>query len=265
MNNQRTVAFLDILGFRQMIMDTPLSELVEKYERRIAEVESMRHPMFKKSEVPTLFSEHPKHSPLCEQHVFSDSIILVSTDNQAISALKLLIHAWRLSQAFIAFKMPLRGGIAFGELYSNPLRHICVGKALTAAYELEQMQAWIGVSIDRTVEDAFPELFSAEVASLGLLEDVFLRYNVPMKDGVFKELRTLNWRFNLIVEEGTRSLFVNSGPADVMQKVVNTLDYAKAVVRSGRVYVSDQSKLPVELRSMWIGNKEPPFKHGDDL
>lgn len=265
MNNQRTVAFLDILGFRQIVMNTPLSELVEQYERRIAEAERMRHPMIEKSEEPTLFLEHPVHTPLCEQYVFSDSIILVSTDNQAISALKLLIHAWRLSQVFIAFKMPLRGGIAFGELYSNSLRHICVGKALTEAYELEKIQAWIGVSIDRTVEDAFPELFSAEVASLGLLDDVFLRYNVPMKDGASKELRTLNWRFNLIVEKGTRSLFVDSGPPDVMQKVINALDYAEAVVRSGRVYVADQSKLPVELRSMWIGEKEPPFKHGDNL
>ncbi|MDH2916961.1 MAG: hypothetical protein PXX77_08815 [Gallionella sp.] len=265
MTNQRTVAFLDILGFRQMVMNTPLSELVEKYERQIANAESMRHPLFEKSEVPMLFSEHPAHTPLCEQYIFSDSIILVSTDNQAISALKLLIHAWRLSQAFIAYKMPLRGGIAFGELYSNPLRHICVGKALTVAYELEKIQAWIGVSIDQSVEDAFPELFLADVTKAGLMDDLFLRYKVPMKDGTSKVHRTLNWRFNLIVEKGTRSLFVNSDATDVRQKVANTLDYAETVVRSGRVYVADQSKLPVELRSMWIGGKEPPFKHGDDL
>ena len=263
-NNRRTVAFLDILGFRQAVMNTPLSELAEKYERRIAEADAMLHPIAQGLGEPSLFSSHPVQTPLCQQFVFSDSIILVSTDDQATSALKLLIHAWRLSQAFIAFKMPLRGGIAFGELYSNPLRNICLGHALTAAYELEKSQAWIGVAVDQTVEDVFPEIFSANT-SLGLLDDIFLRYKVPMKDGSFKELRTLNWRFNLIVEKGTRSLFVESGPPDVMQKVTNALNYAEAVVRSGRIYVADQSKLPVELRSMWVGGKEPPFKHGDDL
>jgi hypothetical protein len=52
---------------------------------------------------------------------------------------------------------------------------------------------------------------------------------------------------------------------DVMQKVANTLKYAEIMVGSGRIYVADQSNLPVELRSMWIGGKEPPFPHGDNL
>jgi hypothetical protein len=264
-SSRRTVAFLDILGFRQAIMNTPLSDLAGNYERRIAEAEAMLHPTGQKSGEPSLFPEHPVQTPLCQQFIFSDSIILVSIDDQAISTLKLLVHAWRLSQAFIAFKMPLRGGIAFGELYSNPLRNICLGRALTEAYELERSQDWIGVAIDQTVEDAFPEIFSAESTKLELLNDVFLRYKVPIKNGAFKDSRTLNWRFNLIVEKGTRSLFVESGPPDVMQKVDNSLKYAEAVVRSGRIYVADQSRLPIELRSMWIGGKEPPFEHGDNL
>lgn len=264
-NNRRTVAFLDILGFRQAVMNTPLSELADKYERRIAEADGMLHPSGQESGESSLFPDHPPHTLWCQQFIFSDSIILVSTDDQATSALKLLIHTWRLSQAFIAFKMPLRGGIAFGDLYSNPLRNICLGRALTAAYDLERSQAWIGVAIDQTVENAFPEIFSTENTSRGLLDDIFLRYQVPMKDGTSQDFRTLNWRFNLIVEKGTRSLFVESGPPDVMQKVANALKYAEVVVNSGRVYIADQSKLPVELRSTWIGGKEPPFEHGDNL
>jgi len=201
--------------------------------------------------------------------------------------LKLLVYAWRLSQSFIAFQMPLRGGIAFGELYSNPLRNICLGHALTTAYDLEQSQAWVGAAIHSSVEEAFPKLLSPDNEYHGLLDDIFLQYSVPMKPvpmkrifsriwtalrhsvpvqcGTSMRLRTLNWRFNLVVEKGTRSLFVSDGPPDVMQKVANTLKYAETVVGSGRIYVADQSSLPVELRSMWIGGKEPPFPHGDDL
>lgn len=263
--NNRTVAFLDVLGFRHAVMKTPLSELAATYERRIAEAEALLHPVHYKSGEPSLFPGHPAKTPLCQQFIFSDSIILVSIDDKEISALKLLVQAWRLSQAFLAFKMPLRGGIAFGELYSNPLKNICLGRALTAAYELERKQAWIGAAIDRTVEVAFPQILPEEGASLGLLDDIFLRYKVPMKDGTYENYRTLNWRFNLVVEKGTRSLFVENGAADVMQKIANTLDYAETVVKSGRIYVADQSALPVELRSMFVGEIEPPFLHGDNL
>lgn len=262
---RRTVAFLDILGFRQAVLTTPLTELAAKYERRIAEVDAMNRPAGWVSGTPSLFPNHSPNTPWCQRFVFSDSIILVSDDDTAVSALKLLVYAWRLSQSFIAFQMPLRGGIAFGELHSNPLRNICLGRALTTAYDLEQSQAWIGAAIHSSVEEAFPEILSPDNEYRGLLDDIFLRYPVPMKDGTFQRLRTLNWRFNLIVEKGTRSLFANDGPLDVMQKVGNTTKYAESVVSSGKVYVADQSNLPAELRSMWIGGKEPPFPHGDGL
>jgi hypothetical protein len=133
------------------------------------------------------------------------------------------------------------------------------------AYELEQAQAWIGVALHPSVHEQFPDLLPSNEAPRGLLDDIFLKYPVPMKDGSSQNLRTLNWRFNLVVEKGTRSLFANDGPQQVMQKVNNTLKYAEAIVRSGRIYVAEQSTLPAELRSMWIGGKEPPFPHGDDL
>lgn len=263
--SRRTVAFLDILGFRYAVLTTPLPELADKYEQRIVEADGMNRQMSLGSGTPSLFPSHPPNAPWCQKFVFSDTIILVSLDDSAVSALKLLVYAWRLSQSFIAFQMPLRGGIAFGELYSNPLRNICLGRALTTAYDLERSQAWIGVAIHSSVEEAFPEFFSLENENYGVLNDIFLRYPVPVKSGTSEYLRTLNWRFNLVVEKGTRSLFASDGPPDVMQKVVNTLKYAETVVRSGRIYVADQTNLPVELRSTWIGGKEPPFPHGDTL
>lgn len=41
---RRTVAFFDILGFRQTVLTTPLSDLAAKYERWIAETDAMNHP-----------------------------------------------------------------------------------------------------------------------------------------------------------------------------------------------------------------------------
>ncbi|MCG2722158.1 MAG: hypothetical protein L6290_09120, partial [Thermodesulfovibrionales bacterium] len=95
--------------------------------------------------------------------------------------------------------------------------------------------------------------------------NVFLRYKVPLKENKSQLLHTLNWRWNMIIEKGTRSLFSDSKDKSIQEKVANTLDYAKSVIDSKQVYVKDQEKLPIELRSFYVGSSEPPFRHGDDL
>lgn len=262
----RTVAFLDILGFGAKLDNMPLLELANIYERRILESQFINRPFDSTGNTPSLFKDHPSDAPWCAQYVFSDSIILVSHDEDIMSCMKLIIYAWRLSQNFIAFGMPLRGGVAYGEMYSNPNLNIFLGKALAKAHDLERCQNWIGVAIDTSIKERFPKDFEIfEDQEYQIFDDLLFEYPVPFKDGTTRRLRTLNWRWNLIVEKGTRSLFSNSEDPKIVEKVCNTLKYAEAFVQTGRLYVQDQGKLPVELRSIWIGNKEPPFKHGDDL
>ena len=52
----RTVAFLDILGFKAKLFDTPLFELVYGYERRIHESHFMNRPFDPTGQTPTLFN-----------------------------------------------------------------------------------------------------------------------------------------------------------------------------------------------------------------
>jgi len=262
----RTVAFLDILGFRTKLFNTPLLELARAYEKQILESHFMNRPFDQTGNTPTLFRDHPTNLPWCSHHVFSDSIILVSHDKDIMSCMKLLVYAWRLSQHFMASGTPLRGGIAYGELYQNENLNVFVGKALAKAYELEGCQNWIGVAIDTSVIEKFPEVFKViDKDEYPVLSDVLFEYDVPLKDGTTKRFKTLNWRWNLVVEKGTRSLFSKSDDSKVIEKVSNTLKYVEAFVKKGRIYVKDQSNLPVELRSYYIGTKEPPFEHGDDL
>jgi hypothetical protein len=257
-SNGRAVAFLDILGFKNALEQITLSALAQKYENLIRLAETLNRPVSHPSSQPTLFQEYENGSALCERFVFSDSIILVSLDEKPINVLKLLVHAWRLSQVFLTAKLPLRGGIAYGELYTNPTLNVCLGKALTKAYELEKRQDWIGISIDNSIVENFPDLFQ------GLLNDLFFEYQVPCKNKEKVLFRTLNWRFNLVVKNGTRSLFDQTDLPDVQRKQKNTLDYAKAVSESGRVYVKDQEAFPLELRTFFVGDTEPPFLHGDE-
>jgi len=262
----RTVAFLDILGFRAKLLSTPLLELAQDYEKRILESHFFNRPYDSSGNTPTLFKDHSKDVPWCSQYVFSDSIILVSHEEDIMSCMKLLVYAWRLSQHFMAVGTPLRGGIAYGELYQNQTINVVLGKALAKAYELEECQNWIGVAIDISVVERFPEVFNLfDRDKYPVINDLLFEYAVPLKDGTTRRLRTINWRWNLIVEKGTRSLFSDSDDPKVIEKIRNTLKYAETFVQRGRVYVEDQSNLPVELRSYFIGGKEPPFEHGDDL
>lgn len=260
---KHTVAFLDILGFNKKIYELNIEELASKYERLIDTAEALNKPISDEN-LPTLFPDHKNHEALCIKNIFSDSIILISRDHTQHSALKLLIYAWRLTQVFIAFDMPLRGAISYGNLYTNLEKNITLGEALTKAYDLENKQQWIGSIVDNEMIDSMPELFQ-QINSVPILSDIFFTYNVPFKDGSFHSHHTLNWRWNMIVKNGTRSLFSKSQDSVVTEKVSNTLAYAKSVVDSKRVYVPSQEQLPVELRSFWVGDQEPPFEHGDDL
>lgn len=263
--NYRTVAFLDVLGFKQMINETPIEELANKYENLIDTAEALNRPSLSDDQsLPRLFPNHKRNMPWCIKNIFSDSIILISYDNTQLSAMKLLVYAWRLTQVFIAFKMPLKGAITYGELYTNPQKNITLGKALTCAYELEMKQQWIGVIIDNNMKKYMTDLFY-DIKNTPILDDIFWEYDVPFKDGSTKKFHTLNWRWNMIVKDGTRSLFSGSDDTGVSEKINNTLAYAKSIVDSKRVYVQNQDQLPVELRSFWVGDQQPPFKHGDDL
>jgi hypothetical protein len=161
--------------------------------------------------------------------------------------------------------MPLRGAVTFGEMYINLSNNIYLGKALTRAYDLERRQQWIGVAIDKSLPDAFSEMFKVISDKNNILSQIFLKYDVPFKDKTNDKLHTINWRWNLVVEDGTKSLFLQKEDKNVLEKINNTLQYAKYVISTKKVYVQDQKNLPIELRSMFIGSSEPPFKHGDDF
>lgn len=263
MNNKRTVAFLDMLGFKHLLSTESISSVAEKYSRLINTTNIFNRNFFAEHSEPSLFETPIGEEGYCIKRIFSDSIILVSHDDTEESCLKLVIYVWKLMQASLSMGMPFRGGISYDEMYVDEFQEIFLGRALTKAYELEGAQEWIGVAINEEIEKQFPTLFTN--AKTPFLDNIFLKYPVPFKGGSTRNLRTINWRFNLIVEKGTRSLMPISNDKNVIKKIENTLAYTKSIIDSGAIYLSDQASAPIEVRSFWCGGKEPPFPHGDDL
>lgn len=259
----RSVCFIDILGFRNMVDSVPLSELATMYQNIFLTVEGCMRPRLAFPGLPSLFPEHTQGQPYCIGTIFSDSFIFVANDSSTASCLKLLVFSWRVLQALLAQRVPVRGGVMCGQLYTDQTRGIIIGPALTEAYELEKRQDWVGVALDPSVEQAYPALFGPPYRDMAEL--LFPTYAVPIKSGPPASMRILNWRFNLVAKHGTKALFHASDRSDVRRKISNTLEYARWVVDGGKVYAVDQSEYPVELRTFWIGETEPPFLHGDEF
>lgn len=268
----RTVGFLDILGFRRKLLTMPIEQLVRKYQQIIVATDQLNRPltsMVKSTSEDTLFPDHPSDQPWCIRKVFSDSIILIAHDDDDESCLKLLIYAWRLSQVFLAADLPLRGGIAYGEIYADVENDAYVGGALTSAYDLQRNMDIITVAIDSTVENRHPRVFA--FFKDYPLSCLFFEYPIPLKDNTRRTLHTINWRWNMVVKAGTRSLFPPPGSTEAQLKIDNTFDYVRAFLLKTHAKPLTQG-LPLEFGIFWVGasvtshqSSSAPFQHGDDL
>jgi hypothetical protein len=279
---QRAVAFVDVLGFRAKIFTVPLDKLATDYERAIAQIRALNQPLVPAPGEVHLFPTEAPSDRWCIQYIFSDSIILIALGDDDRNTLKLLVYVWRLTQALLAFGMHPRGAIAFGEMHVNEPQGVFLGKALTEAYLLEQRQDWIGVALDPSIERRYAHLVNAIASPANGQPSFLARHMVPLKRSrprflapalrllpllsyERQSLVVINWRWNFVAKAGTRALLPASERRTVRAKVANTIAYLKRIVSSGRLYPTDQARVPVELRTFWVGDEEPPFRHGDDL
>lgn len=266
---KRTIAFLDVLGFRKMVETKTADSLGAHYELVNDRLEETNKPLgdLYKS-LPSFFPDIFSKEEYCIKHIFSDSIILISNDETEQQCLALLIYALRTIQHMLMYGMPVRGGVVHDEIYLNINKKIVVGKALTRAFDLELCQNWIGTAIDNSVIEAYPNLFNGKGPYPDILVNLFPEYEVPMKSGPKQKLRTLNWRWNLFVDTGTRSLFEESVDLTVQEKVNEALKYAKYIRDANKAYPADQESTPVEVRKIFRvfgppGTDTPT--HGDEF
>jgi len=263
---KRSVAFLDVLGFRRLVETTPADDLGNKFVK-LTDVlfQHLNKPMVPNHQSPRLFPEHAPGLLWCTSHVFSDSMILISHDDSESDCLKLLVFVLRAMQVMIASNLPVRGAAAFGEMFVDLDRRLFLGRALTTAYDPEQRQDWIGVTVDESVPSAFPSICAGKNAPI--LEALFPKYEVPLKSGTASSFRTVNWRWNLVVEKGIRSLFHLPSDWAERRKVLNTLEYARFVRSAGLAYPENDENVPLEVRAFFVGAGPPPprYQHGDEL
>lgn len=132
------VAFLDVLGFSNLVFSSNTKSIEEYFEYIQAD--------FKNQSV--------KHD--FKYLLISDSIV-ISCDNTELNFRSLVKILSRIQSKLLSKQILIRGGISYGDLYINKTKNIVVGPALINAYNLEKRAVYPRIIIDRKFINYFEE------------------------------------------------------------------------------------------------------------
>lgn len=160
---QRFVAFIDILGFRNLLIRSPdLDEFVKKYT-------NVFKPL--KNEIQTLGIKHV---------LFSDSLFLAVDNRSLDEQLKsLVLFSKKLISRSIDSGLPVRGSISYGNVLWDG--DIVVGMPIIEAVEQESIQDWIGIILSPNCMDYCVK--QGEIISQLVAERLIIKYDkIPIKN-----------------------------------------------------------------------------------
>jgi len=226
------VAFLDILGFKNLVMNNTISSLFQVYDQFLKRMENSKtfselsysHESFRNSIINSLF--------------VSDSLILWTEDFSQISLYKLTgLVSMLIAESFLQ-GTPVRGAIDLGEIAVRTTwtNQTIVGKGLTNAYESEESQEWAGCLVSERCIEQFNKL--ADIQD-GLKNDylfdinLLIHYPIPVKGEQSKNNAAVNWTYLInkeflskeIIAESFNKYNKDSNDNRTQKKIDNTLKF----------------------------------------
>lgn len=226
--NKVFTAFLDILGFKEMVLNNSHSELEVIFEKTINQTLEFINK--------TSIKAYSKINSSSKTNflMVSDSIIIWSDDDTKESFLGVVTATTYLTTLFMVNGVPLRGGISFGNItaYKNRDNLNIFGDSIVNAYELERNQQWSGVIIDHKCLELEGIKKSEELAFMKAGMSI-VEYYVPMKSGPLKTHYVCNWAMTLkkydIDKESIREYFSEHNKKidnwSVKTKIDNTIKF----------------------------------------
>lgn len=176
-SHNRFVAHFDMLGMKQTVLRNvdeawgALSDINEA-RKRIYEIsfEIKDRNQFVADRVRTFF--------------FSDTVVIFTMSDEPEDLYAILILSSELFSNSLHRRVPLRGGIAYGEFFFNLEESLFLGIPLVKAYKIGECAQWIGIVVDQIV---------AEKAKLYPIGEEIIQWDVPQKDNSIKREFVLNW------------------------------------------------------------------------
>ncbi|MDD5338085.1 MAG: hypothetical protein PHG35_01545 [Dehalococcoidales bacterium] len=221
---ERYIAFLDIMGFKNLVLTNEHEKIKGKLDSLYSIIKRIEndfhHP--KISKIPDLNID--TGNSIIKPVIFSDSIILISNDDSIVSANSIIISICRIFSKAIKFVLPIKGAVAHGKFSASANEPIYFGKPLIDAFELQRELSFYGVVLHHTMEKKLREIDSGYFSNMELIS----KYPTPTKSGIINHY-CVNWAYlfsdEFIIELSNRLYDDVSGKPRLY--VDNTLEFAK--------------------------------------
>jgi hypothetical protein len=239
MKNKKFVAFLDILGFSELVKNNSHDYLVKEFKKFlfINQYNLARGRINNNAkDQDEIFNTDISRVNLIS---ISDSIILYTNDDSIYDFIHIIDATSTLLNTSIQNGFPLRGGLTYGNLssilknnqsstldYQN-YNHILVGKALVKAYELEKIQEWSGCVISDECLNKYEKKEDFAIIKYLKLNYKIIEYVVPIKNGN-KKAYVINWVNEKINKIDVKKAFQKHNKSineKVEIKISNTLKF----------------------------------------
>lgn len=246
------VAFLDILGFKELVTNNTHEELKHIYNVVIEKsLDKVANGLEKGILDTQIFKADVNFLTV------SDSIIIWTDDDSYASFVSIVISVWSAMAEFFIEGIPLRGSITMGPLTTRSTSRMknnggtlssvnIFGKSLVNAYKLESEQEWSGCIIDNKCIEKFNDDCNRLGAPLNLiqLEDmsVISLYTPPKKKGSIEQQYVVGYPTNFydldisVIRHIFGKFNKNADNWAVERKVLNTaLFFSQQQKSSGRI------------------------------
>ncbi len=235
----RFVAFLDIMGFEDLVSRNDhmlVLKKMEEFSQVIKEPERFaKDDMVVKGDLPYIRTVF-----------FSDSILLVSSDDSKMSANILISFVQWMFPIAVRMKIPIKGAIAYGKQTADFDNSLHFGKPLIDAYELQNEILLYGVVLHHTME----QYLRAKKMMIEIENTDLYKYEVPIKAGKINHY-IVDWlaTFDRIKDERykkdefLRELY-ESVSGSPRRYVDNTISFIKWLVEYKEKRKEEKSKEP---------------------
>jgi len=208
---KRWFAYFDLLGFANLVRTSEIESVLPIYETVLETIEE---------------KVNPKKAKGIGYSWFSDTFIMFSKGS-SLEEFSLIEQVSRLFfQKLILNKIPVRGSISYGKLYTQQEKNIFLGEALMDAYEYGENQNWLNFVITPSAYEALKNLdFPMEERAY---------YRLVKENGVIEHPNNKNV-FAYAFNNGTvnlqnpllTSLYAMklSSPEEVSDKYENTINF----------------------------------------
>lgn len=198
---KRYVCFLDVMGFKDMVVRNTHDAVHKKMEAFLEAVKKWEVVGNKaKDDV-----ELSKIFPNCEIRVatFSDSILLITSGDEIRDLSHLMMMLKLLISDCFQIPIPIKGAISKGLLTADFEKSLFFGKPIIQAYELQDEVNYYGVVVDRYVEqDIENDYFEISKE----FDKLAIRIKTPMKSGKISAVN-LNLQDNSIHQKHLSKLY----------------------------------------------------------